>query len=411
MRILYHHRTLGDGAEGIHIREMVAAFRELGHEVRVVALVGETPSRQPERETTSETAQQISSQPTDRSQQRWSGVSRWLPGVAYEIAELGYNVFAKRRLRTAVAQFQPDFIYDRYNSFSSAAVDVGRGMGVPVCLEVNAPVALERTMQSEKRRLRMDQLAIRYERSICCAADRVVAVSTPLKQFLVDERGVPADRILVLPNGADPDKFHPKCCGAEVRRSLGLVDKTVIGFLGILRNWHGIDLLIDAFGQLAKTDSSIHLLIIGDGPIQHDLEAIVADKHLENRVTFTGRVVHAAIQSHLAAMDITASPMATFYASPMKILESMAMGIPTVAANTANIRDVIEDGIDGVLFAPNDAGSLAKAIASLINQPELTAKIKHYARRKIETDRNWVSIAGEVIDSLKKVVDEDPRRR
>ncbi len=71
MRILYHHRTLGDGAEGIHVAEMVRAFRGLGHDVRVLSLIGEATNVR------------------TTKQQRWSAVRRTLPGVAYEIAEMG----------------------------------------------------------------------------------------------------------------------------------------------------------------------------------------------------------------------------------------------------------------------------------------------------------------------------------
>ncbi|TWU55674.1 glycosyltransferase family 4 protein [Rubripirellula reticaptiva] len=402
MRILYHHRTLGDGAEGVHVAAMIAAFRQLGHQVRVVALAGDpiaggdacAASGSP---TGSVEAYQsgASIKVSSRARKRLSMLASLLPGVAYELAELAYNLPAKWRLKRAVRSFRPDMIYDRYNSFSSAAVDVGKATQTPVFLEVNAPVALERTMPGENRPLRLNRLAKHYERHICQSADRVIVVSTPLKSFLVEERGVESDRVLVLPNGADPVQFDPDRSGDIVRTRYQLGDCTVIGFIGILRRWHGVDLLIDAFGQI---DLPVlpHLLIVGDGPIQQDLADQVAAKGLQDRVTFTGRVPHDQMHDYLAAIDIAVSPKATFYASPMKILESMAMGIPTVAADTPNIRDLIADGEDGLLFRPGDAGSLTAAIERLARDPSFARAIGNQARQTIERERNWLAIASEV---------------
>ena len=148
MKILYHHRTLADGAEGIHIREMIKAFRAIGHEVRVVALVGENSEGRGG---------------AHKKQRRWSWFGRLIPNGAYELAELGYNLFGDRAVSQAIRAFRPDFIYDRYNSYCSAAVNAGTRARVPVFLEVNAPVAYERAT-FDGPALRLPRLAQRYER-------------------------------------------------------------------------------------------------------------------------------------------------------------------------------------------------------------------------------------------------------
>src|SRR5688572_18242056 len=190
MRILYHHRTMADGAEGIHIREMVLALRGLGHDVAGVALAGD---------------------PTEPNAANSSGVDRLrrlIPAFAYEVAELGYNVLGYRRIARAIRMFRPDVIYDRYNSYSTAAVRAARRTGLPLLLEVNAPVAYERSVY-EHLELRLPRLARRYERKIFEGADRIFVVSTPLKRHLVETIGIEARKILVLPNGADPNVFIP----------------------------------------------------------------------------------------------------------------------------------------------------------------------------------------------------------
>ncbi len=384
MRILYHHRTLGDGAEGIHINQVVNAFRCLGHDVRVVALVGEQPH------SGNDTA-------LPRAQRQWSTVGSLLPGVLYELAEIGYNLIGRRKIQRAIRDFKPDFVYDRYNSFSSAAVEAARKCGIPVFVEVNAPVAYERVAY-ERRRLRLKRLAAWYERRICNRADHVFAVSTPLKDFLIHERSVPESNITVLPNGADPTEFDPSRSTNGLKQRLGIGGKTVIGFVGILRPWHGVELLLEAFQTLAKRWPSIHLLIVGDGTIEQSIKNQVQLLGLSSSVTFTGRVAHSDVVDYIAAMDIAISPRATFYASPMKILEYMAMAVATVAPDMANIRDIICNGENGLLFQPDDCGSMVEAIETLLTSPEFSERIRKNARLTIESRRNWMSIARDILE-------------
>ncbi|MGH9361115.1 MAG: glycosyltransferase family 4 protein, partial [Thermoanaerobaculia bacterium] len=201
MRILYHHRTLGDGAEGIHVKEMVNAFRRLGHEVKVAALIGEATDS------------------SSRKQRRWTRLARLMPGFVYELGELAYNLKGYATLGRELQAFRPDFIYDRYVSYNYSAVGLGRKHRVPVILEVNSPYSSQRQTFDEK--VYFKGLIRRFERRICRDASRVIVVSTPLKSFLASI-GVPAERIVVMPNGVDPEAFHPGIDGGAVRSRLGL---------------------------------------------------------------------------------------------------------------------------------------------------------------------------------------------
>ena len=128
MRLIYHHRTLGDGAEGIHIREMVSALRELGHHVRVVALVekGEPPEEELK---------------VPQQKGRWSTISRLIPDGAYEMAELAYNPIARRMVSRAIEDFKPDFLFDRYNSYSIGAISAARRLNIPVILLIGTSMS------------------------------------------------------------------------------------------------------------------------------------------------------------------------------------------------------------------------------------------------------------------------------
>ena len=379
MKILYHHRTLGDGAEGIHISEMVKAFRNLGHDVHIVSLIGDSTNVR------------------SHAQRRWSRVARLLPGFTYELSEMVYNLPGYAALSKAVKIFSPDFIYDRYVSYSYAAVGLGQHLEIPVILEVNSPYSYQKQTFDES--LHFARLLRFFERKTCRDASRVIVVSTPLKHFLVSI-GVPNDHIVVMPNGVDPESFHPALNGAEIRKELGLDDRIIVGFTGILRPWHGLDLLIDAFQRVAQAYHNIHLLIVGDGPIRQNLERLLFEKRLSTRATITGRVPHERVRLYIAAMDIAVSPRATFYASPMKILEYMAMGKPVIAPDMENIRDIITHQKDGVLFRPEDSDKLAEGLRSLIADVTLRSRLGLVARKKIETERTWEHNARAVIDLI-----------
>ncbi|HLP43263.1 MAG TPA: glycosyltransferase family 4 protein, partial [Fibrobacteria bacterium] len=170
------------------------------------------------------------------------------------------------------------------------------------------------------------------------------------------------------------------------------------GFTGIMRPWHGIDMLLEAFRRL-RADCAVpsHLLLVGDGPIRAEIEAGIRSAGLEGHVTITGRVSHLDIPAYVHAFDIAVSPKATFYASPMKILEYMAQGKPVVAPDMRNISDIIDDGVDGLLFRTNEAASLAEGLAKLAKDAELRLRIGAMARRKVEERLNWIQNAKTVL--------------
>ncbi len=356
---------------------MVRAFRNLGHEVRVVSLIGER--------TNSATTRQRS----------WSRVARLLPGRAYELAEMAYNVPGALALARAVREFKPDFIYDRYVSYGYAAIAVARRYRRPVLLEVNSPYSYQK--QTFDERLYFRRLSRTMERRICEGASKVIVVSTPLKEFLVSI-GVPESHIVVMPNGADPEVFHPRVSADDVVRAHGLQSALVVGFSGILRPWHGLDLLVDAFAAVAAEFPRAVLLVVGDGPSRADVERIAKERGLADRVIITGRQPHERVRSFVAAMDVAVSPRATFYASPMKILEYMAMGKAIVAPDMANIRDILTDGVDAVFFKPEDPIGLASALRTVLRDDEVRQRLGGAARQKIERERTWAANARRVIE-------------
>ncbi len=377
MRILYHHRTLGDGAEGIHIASMVGAFRSLGHDVHVSSVIGDA---------------------TNVTTRRTTGLGRIVrvaPRTLYESLEMLYSAPGYLRLASDIRRWRPDLVYERYALYNMAGIAVARRAGIPIVLEVNAPIAWER---EQYERLALGPLAHAFERAAWRAVDLVVAVSTPLRAHLI-ERGVPAERIAVIPNAADPRVFRPDLqARADVRAAYGIpADAVVIGFSGILRPWHGVELLVDAVARL-RTARACRVLIVGDGPSRASIEARARLLGLQDAVIITGRLPHAAIPRCLTAFDVGVSPLTTFYASPMKVPEYMATGLAVVAPRADNLTDLITDTHDGLLFTPGDADDLARVLGRLVDDASLRAGLSRAARDTILTRRTWPHNAARVLD-------------
>src|SRR5437870_3631562 len=191
----------------------------------------------------------------DASPGKWASMN-----IAYLCADRGVPVLGE-------AGLQPDAIYERYALFHRAGGDVAESLKIPRVLEMNAPLVEE---QERFRGLRLKYLAEETETETLCRADHVVAVSAAVKERAL-ARGVPSERVTVLPNGVDTARFHPSVNGHPVRQRYGLVGKLVIGFVGSLKPWHGLDFLFDALEQITAGRPDAVLLVVGEGPRMPDL--------------------------------------------------------------------------------------------------------------------------------------------
>jgi glycosyltransferase involved in cell wall biosynthesis len=381
MRILYHHRTLADGAEGVHIHEMVEAFEALGHEVVIHALA----------------------KPPVRGQGGRSAVGRLkalLPQGFFELGAIAYNAVDWVMVRRAIRRHRSELMYKRHALYDLGAIFAARSVGVPVILEVNA--AYSSSVYQAFERICFKHLARLCERLSVEAATLVAAVSTPLRDLLV-ALAPASGHIIVVPNGANPLRFSERADGvAEVRAKLGARSDLIVGWCGILRDWHGIELLLSA----VQSTAGLRLVIIGDGPDSARVQQVAHERGLADRTVFTGRVPHDQMPAYIGALDIAvAADDRTGYASPMKVLEYMAAGRAVVAPRLGGLQDIIEDEVDGLLFTPGDAQALAAALERLARDRPLRERLGREARVKIERERNWQRNAETVLDALHMRID------
>jgi glycosyltransferase involved in cell wall biosynthesis len=360
MRILYSHRIQSRDGQSVHVEELVAALRDDGHEVLVIG-------------------------PSFYEQAGFGGESsmvatirRLLPGFLQELAELAYNIPATRRLARAHRTFHPDLIYERYNLYFLAGAWLRRRTGTPLFLEVNAPIADERTRYSG---LKLRRLAHAVERLCWRRADKVLAVTGVLRDIIA-AAGTPRDRIEVIPNGVVLPRY---------RRAALLPAPTplVLGFVGFVRTWHGLDAVIAAMH--ADHDlGTLALTIIGDGPARPELEQQATTLGLTDRVRFTGTVPHHDVPGHVATFDIALQPKVVAYASPLKIFDYMAAGCAIVAPDQPNIREILQHEHTALLFDPDDPNAMWQSIRRLATDPALRRTLGEAARAELERcDYTW----------------------
>jgi len=282
VRILYHHRTASKDGQAVHIEELIAALRELGHEVRVVA------------------PDISAAEGTMGAEAGWvQRLKTHLPKALYELLELAYSFHAYRRLRQAVREFRPDFIYERYNLFLLAGLMLKRRLGLPLLLEVNSPLAEERGRFGG---LGLPWLARWAEGRAWRGADAVLPVTRVLAGHVV-ARGVPEERIAVIPNGINRAHFAEAPSPAAAKERLGLAGALVLGFTGFVRDWHGVDRVIRWMAGPAAPANAV-LLVVGDGPVRGDLERLAEELGLAGRVRFTGVIHRDRVPEHVASFDI-----------------------------------------------------------------------------------------------------------
>jgi glycosyltransferase involved in cell wall biosynthesis len=246
------------------------------------------------------------------------------------------------------------------------------------------------------------------ETEICHHADRVFVITEALGREMA-RRGVPEDRIIVLPNGVDADRFAPRPRDAELERELGVAGKTLIGYAGGLVDYEGLDLLLEAVAVLRQRREEFHLIVVGDGHYQNTLLAQVDRLRLGDVATFTGRVPHSEVGRYLSLFDIVPFPRLPLpvceMISPIKPFESMAMGKAVIVSSVAALTEIVSDGRTGLVFAKGDAMDLARTIERLLDSPELRTSLGTAARDWVRAERDWSSIVEVVETTYRDLLD------
>lgn len=303
----------------------------------------------------------------------------------------------KARLRELVKTLQPDLIHAHSPCLNGlAAAAVAKETGLPFVYEVRAfweDAAVDHGTTAEgSLRYRVTRA---LETKVFKQADAVTCICEGLRRDIV-ARGIPAEKITVIPNAVDIDKFQwIDQRDHELEAQLGLQGKTVLGFLGSFYAYEGLDLLLNATARLAARQPDLRVLLVGGGPQEAALKAQVQALGLQDRVIFTGRVPHAQVNRYYSLVDVLVyarhKMRLTDLVTPLKPLEAMAQGKLVLASDVGGHQELIRDGYNGFLFPAGDIAALAdcieRVLAARAQWPTLLQNGRHY----VDTERNWAN--------------------
>ena len=381
MKILYHHRIASKDGQYVHIEEITNALRDQGHEIVMV---------EPDAINQKEFGESSSLVKNLRSK---------LPSFVHELFEFFYCLLDYLKLHKAIRKHQPDCIYERYNLFFPSGIWAKKRFSLPLLLEVNSPLFEER---SKHDHISLTRLANWSEKYVWNNADHVLPVTQVLAKKVI-ARGVAKNNISVIHNGINRRQFSRIPDMKDAKAALGFADHQILGFTGFAREWHGLDRVLDIISQLE--DASWLLLIVGDGPVRENLQQKAQSLGIADKVRFTGIVPRNRIPEYVACFDIALQPDVVEYASPLKLFEYLALGKAILAPDRPNIREVLTDGENAILFDADDNRDFQVKLKQLCDSFQMRQQLGNNALQLVENqnyywDENAMKIVALFTDLL-----------
>jgi len=372
-----------DSSEGpsIHINSTIRAFQDSGCEV--AAFVGSGNKKMAQRASTS----------------RLPSLVRNARKTLIDLAELAYSLIQYIRILRQIGK--PDLIYERYSLFSWTGLALKRKWKIPHYVEFNDP-GIEirnryfgRSVLEPVSNIIFDQLV--------SEAGAIIAVSRSVASKLI-LRGVSENKIHIIPNGVSPDSFNAdKCDPNEIRKKYDLQGALVIGFVGGMTPWHGVNFLVEAAREILAVQPKSRFLIVGGGENSvSEIQRMASANGVLDRFVCTGWIRHEQVAAHLAVMDIVVAPYApmesnSIYFSPLKVFEYMAMGKPVVASRIDQLSEIFEDGKEIILVEPGNVKELTGAILGLASDPKHRDDLGSNARKKVLETYTWEKAVRKII--------------
>ncbi|MBA3551785.1 MAG: glycosyltransferase family 4 protein [Actinobacteria bacterium] len=350
-----------DGTKGasVHLRSIAAGLRRLGHDVTMFTA-------------------------------RRSAGEAGLPVPARVLSGDASIREAARKIGA------PDLVYERYTLGHARGLAAARAFGCPFTLEVNAPLVLE---AGRHRPETVHPEDARTEELLFREADVVFAVSEPLRRHVAGIRGT-NEGTEVLRNGCDPTLFPVP---ARLDRALG----DVLVFLGHPKPWHGAEALPVLLAELVRRGRDPLLLLIGGGDGADQVLEGARLRGVGRRVIISGPVRHEAAARLLTLGTVAVAPYfpeSFFYFCPLKVIESMAAGVPTVSSAIGDIPTIVGD--TGMLVPPGDPRALADAVERVLVDEGLRRKLGSAARERAIRRFSWESAARRIERAACSVLQE-----
>lgn len=236
------------------------------------------------------------------------------------------------------------------------------------------------------------------------ACDRVITITNALKREMV-ERGVPEEKITVVPNGVDTSRFKPLAKDAGLAEQLGIDDRVVVGYVGSVLDYEGLDLLVKVASRILKRRSDVVFIVVGDGAAWQALKALVEEEGLQDDFILTGRVPHEEVEKYYSLIDICPFPRRPLpvceMVSPLKPFEALAMEKVVLVSNVAAMAEIIDEGVTGLHYQKGDPDSLEEQLTRLIDDAQLRRRLASNGLEWVRGNRDWNSL-GKLVGEIYK---------
>lgn len=348
----------------------------------------------------------------------------FIPLLPKNISELFYNL----KVLKFCGDKKVDAVYQRYNGFSFCGAYFAKSRNIPLILEYNSSDVWTTKYWKQDGGFFMNAAKALYDRLLKIPIIRIVenynirnaalivVVSDVLKNNIT-KAGVDPGRILVNPNGVDPEKYSPNVDGSEIIARYGLDRKTVLGFIGTFGQWHGTENIVRAYGEFLHDypdqREKTRLLMVGDGVRMRATRQIVEEYGMEDCILFTGLVPQDEGAKHLAACDIlinatVPSPDGSeFFGSPTKVFEYMAMGKAVICSAAGQMARILTHKKNAYLVRPGDVRELADSFRILIKDRNLRDKLGAAARTEVAQKYTWDKHVDLTLQSLQALIDKE----
>jgi len=323
-----------------------------------------------------------------------------------ELQEMEYSHYLAEKIYPLLNAEKPSFIYQRYGRNNYTGVLLANKLNIPCVMEYNGSELWMADNWGGKIRYRKTTEEI--ELAVFHAADLIVGNAQTLKDELV-ARGIQPDKIVIIPNGVDADKFNPNNSGAEIREKYNMAkDDIVVSFVGSFGPWHGAEVLAQAAAKVVKANPHVKFMFVGNGGGLPKVQSIIRESGVESNVIYTGVVKQNEAPNYLAASDILVSPQipnpdgSPFFGSPTKLFEYMASGKAIVASNLDQMGQILFHEETALLTTPGSAGEVADCIIRLAEDAKLRKTLGQNARDEVVKKYTWNTHVKKILEALNK---------
>lgn len=321
-----------------------------------------------------------------------------------------FDILSKKKLKELHERQNFDIIHYTHDYYKISILK--EKINVPIIATMHTPWAIEREIIKAKTD-RVDYLSYIFHRNTyffkrinkkaCERADKLIAVSKYVKRTITKEYGITSDKVKVIPNAVDINKFNPAIKGYEIRERLNIQSEPIVLFVGRLDHTKGIMYLLKSFSKIVKNIPDAKLIIIGKGQLRNHIISFIDKNNLGKSIMLIGRVEDEDLPKFYAASDLVVLP-SLLEGFGIVLIEAMACGKPCVATRAGGPEDILIDAETGFIVPPADSSSLYHAIHILLTNNKLSRDFAVASRKRIEKNFTWDKIAKETVDVYKEML-------